>query len=46
MQFFWAGKTTKINESADKHFTKPLAIVSMIAVQVVRTSFGFETLRE
>ena len=45
IQFFLAGKTTEINESAHQHFTKPLAIASMIAMQVVRTSFGFH-LRE
>ena len=36
-----AGKTTEINESAHWHLTEPLAIASMIALQVVRTSFGF-----
>ena len=36
-----AGKTTEISESAHAHFTKPLTIASMIALQVVRTSFGF-----
>ena len=43
---FLAGKTTEIIESAHhEHFTKPLAIASMVALQVVRTSFGFH-LRE
>ena len=45
IQFFLAGKTTEINESAHQHFTKPKAIASMIALQVVRISFGFH-LRE
>ena len=40
---FLGGKTTEINESIIE--AKPLAIASMIALQVVRTSFGFH-LRE
>ena len=35
-----AGKTTEISEFAHAHFTKPLTIASMIALQVVRTSSG------
>ena len=42
---FLARKMTEINESARAHFTKPLNIASMIAVQVVIISFGFQ-LRE
>ena len=38
---FLAGKTTEINVSAHAHITKPLTIASMIALQVVRASFGF-----
>ena len=45
---FLAGKTTEIKEyesAHHEHFTKPLTIALMIALQVERTSFGFH-LRE
>ena len=36
------GRTTEINESTHAHFTKLLTIASMIALQVVRTSYVWE----
>ena len=36
---------SEVNESAHEHFRKPLTTALMIALQVVRTSFGFH-LRE
>ena len=38
---FFGLKMIEINESARAHYSKPLTIALMIALQVVRTSFGF-----